>query len=372
MYDAGLMGRDISEWLVVLRPTEGVRDDMKDAISVLQKVIPDLLSHLTNRYRILEVIHLQAPIGRRALSEITAISERTLRTETDFLKNQGLIISSKAGMSLTLKGKKVFQDLEVILDRMLKMDRKEEALAKKMNLQFCRIVPGDMDSSSFVLDELGKQAVEVFDELLPEGEFIVAVAGGSTMLAMAKHMTPELSEQRHFTFVPARGGLGDLMAIQANSVSDSMAQSTGGANTALFVPDDLSEEALNLLKNEPSILQTMNLMKRANCLLYSIGSAKVMMERRKMSAELKKMLIEKKAIGEAFGCYFDDKGNIVHRLSRFGLQMEDVAAIPYAIAIAGGSSKANAIEAYSHIAPEHTWLVTDEGAANKILKGETL
>lgn len=345
---------------------------MKDAISVLQKVIPDLLSHLTHRYRILEVINLQAPIGRRTLSEVTTISERSLRTETDYLKNQGLLFSTKAGMSLTLKGKKVFHELEGILDRMLTMDRKEEALAKKLNLQFCRIVPGDTDESKKILDVLGEHAVEVFDELLPEGEFIVAVAGGSTMLAMAKHMTTELSEERHFTFVPARGGLGDLMAIQANSVSDSMAQATGGTNTALFVPDDLSEEALNLLKNEPSILQTMNLMKRANCLLYSIGSAKVMMKRRKMPAELKAILIEKKAVGEAFGCYFDGKGRIIHRLSRFGLQIEDVAAIPYAIAIAGGSSKANAIEAYSHIAPEHTWLVTDEGAANSILKGDSL
>ncbi|MGP6147211.1 sugar-binding transcriptional regulator [Jeotgalibaca sp. A122] len=345
---------------------------MKDAISVLQKVIPDLLAHLTHRYRILEVIHLHAPIGRRSLSEITSISERSLRTETDFLKNQGLLISSKSGMSLTLKGKKVFHELEDVLDRMLTMDRKEEALAKKLNLQFCRIIPGDTDESSDALDDLGKQAVEVFDELLPEGEFIVAVAGGSTMLAMARHMTTKLSEQRHFTFVPARGGLGDLMAIQANSVSDSMAQATGGTNTALFVPDDLSEEALNMLKNEPSILQTMNLMKRANCLLYSIGNAKVMMDRRKMATGFKADLIEKKAVGEAFGCYFDEKGQIVHRLSRFGLQIEDVAKIPYAIAIAGGSSKANAIEAYSHIAPEHTWLVTDEGAANQILKGISL
>lgn len=345
---------------------------MKDAISVLQKVIPDLLSHLTHRYRILEVINLQAPIGRRTLSEMTSISERSLRTETDYLKNQGLLFSTKAGMSLTLKGKKVFHELESILDRMLTMDRKEEALAKKLNLQFCRIVPGDLDDSNEVLDYLGEHAVEVFDELLPEGAFIVTVAGGSTMLAMAQHMTTALSEQRHFTFVPARGGLGDLMAIQANSVSDSMAQATGGSNTALFVPDELSEEALDLLKNEPSILQTMNLMKQANCLLYSIGSAKVMMERRKMPAELKAILVEKQAVGEAFGCYFDGKGRIIHRLSRFGLQIEDVAAIPYAIAIAGGSSKANAIQAYSHIAPEHTWLVTDEGAANSILKGMSL
>lgn len=37
---------------------------------------------------------------------------------------------------------------------MLTMDRKEEALAKKLNLQFCRIVPGDSDDSNETLDQL--------------------------------------------------------------------------------------------------------------------------------------------------------------------------------------------------------------------------
>lgn len=342
---------------------------MKDSISVLQKIIPDLINVLQNRYQILETIQARAPIGRRALSETLHQSERTLRTETDFLKKHGLLTSSKAGMELTHKGKKVFHALEEVMDRLMRMDTKEEALAKKLGLQFCRIVPGDVDENPDVLEELGREAASLFDELLPEGEFVVAVAGGSTMAAMARIMTTDLSKQRHFTFVPARGGLGELMSIQANTVSDLMAQATGGENTALFVPDNLSELALASLQNEPSIRQTIDKMKYANCLLYSIGNAKVMMERRKMSEEEKKTLREKKPVGEAFGCYFDKEGHIVHRLSRFGLQIEDVERIPYAIAIAGGNSKAQAIEAYAHIAPTHTWLVTDEGAANLILKG---
>lgn len=342
---------------------------MKDTISVLQNIIPDMLAVLNSRYRILEVISLHQPIGRRALSEVMNLSERTLRTETSFLRSQGLLFSSKSGMSLTSKGKQVFNQMEGILERLMKMDLKEETLAKKLNIQFCRIVPGDSDLSLSVLNELGIQAARMFNELLPEGEFVVAVTGGSSLAAMAENMTFELSDNRHFTFVPARGGLGDLMSIQANSISDLMAQKTGGANTALFVPDNLSEAVLNLLKDEPTIRHTLDMMKQANCLLYSVGNAKIMMERRKMADDLKNELIAKQVVGEAFGCYFDKQGKIVHRLSRFGLQIEDVARIPYAIAIAGGSSKSNAIKAFSHIAPDHTWLVTDEGAANLILKG---
>ncbi|AZP03242.1 SorC family transcriptional regulator [Jeotgalibaca ciconiae] len=348
------------------------RGFMKDSISVLQKIVPDLLTVLHSRYRILKEIQACSPIGRRALSEKLNQSERTLRTETDFLRKNGIVSSSKAGMELTHKGKKVFYELESIIDHFMKMNAKEEELAKMLKLQLCRIVPGNLDDDSTILDQLGIAAVNMFDELLPEGEFIVAVAGGSTMAAMAKNMTTELSDNRKFTFVPSRGGLGEVMSIQANSVSDLMAQATGGENTALFAPDNLSAQALDSLKNEPTIRYTMNMMKRANCLLYSIGNAKVMMERRKMSEEEKKLLTNNEVVGEAFGCYFDEKGTIISRLSRFGLQIEDVERIPYAIAIAGGELKAKAIKAYSHIAPEHTWLVTDEGAANLILKGDTL
>ncbi|MEL5940615.1 sugar-binding domain-containing protein, partial [Tetragenococcus halophilus] len=46
--------------------------------------------------------------------------------------------------------------------------------------------------------------------------------------------------------------------------------------------------------------------------------------------------------------------------------------IPYIFAVAGGKSKAKAIRAYMENAPQQTWLITDEAAANEILRGETL
>jgi central glycolytic genes regulator len=43
--------------------------------------------------------------------------------------------------------------------------------------------------------------------------------------------------------------------------------------------------------------------------------------------------------------------------------------IPNVIAVAGGASKAKAIKAYMKKAPASTILITDEGAARKLLKG---
>ena len=97
-----------------------------------------------------------------------------------------------------------------------------------------------------------------------------------------------------------------------------------------------------------------------------------MAKRRSMSDEDLSMLHEKKAVGESFGYFFNEQGEVVHKIPRIGLQLKDLKSIPYVIAVAGGESKAKVIEAYIKNAPEQTWLITDEGAANQILKEETL
>lgn len=81
--------------------------------------------------------------------------------------------------------------------------------------------------------------------------------------------------------------------------------------------------------------------------------------------------MKEKAVGEAFGYYFNELGDIVHKVSTIGIQLSDLARIPDIIAVAGGASKAKAIRAYMKQAPASTILITDEGAARKLLKGKS-
>jgi central glycolytic genes regulator len=80
------------------------------------------------------------------------------------------------------------------------------------------------------------------------------------------------------------------------------------------------------------------------------------------------LLSERKAVGEAFGYYFDELGKEVHRVPTIGLQLEEVANIKTVIAVAGGTSKAKAMLSYLQRAPKHTCLITDEGAAREMLE----
>ena len=133
---------------------------MEESISVLQQIVPDIMSVLQNRYHIMRNIQMYAPVGRRVLADKVSLSERTLRTETDFLRKQGLLSSSKNGMELTEEGENVFRHLEKFMRLLLNMNAKEKALADYLNIQFCRIVPGDSDEDASILDEIGKTAAK--------------------------------------------------------------------------------------------------------------------------------------------------------------------------------------------------------------------
>ena len=122
------------------------------------------------------------------------------------------------------------------------------------------------------------------------------------------------------------------------------------------------------LLKEPAVQDVVELIEHSNAVLHSIGEALHMANRRSMSDEQIELLKSRKAVGEAFGYFFDEDGKVVYKIPRVGLQLKDLASMNCIIAVAGGVSKAKAIAAYMHHAPSQTYLVTDEGAAKTILK----
>lgn len=345
---------------------------MQNVLSVIEEVIPDIMYKLQNRYQILRNVFLLGPVGRRVVSERMGITERVLRTESEGLKKQGLIKTSKMGMELTEKGEAVYYQLDQLMGQLLGMKEKEKKLASYLEIEHCVIISGDVDEQSKLHEEMGRAAVEALDFLLPEGTNIIAVMGGTTMAEVANQMNETLSRKRKLMFVPARGGLGESVDIQANSISALMAQKTGGENRVLYVPEQVSVETYKPLLQEPGIKKTLKLVDDANCVLYGIGDAKLMAERRGMNEEVLALIETKAAVGEAFGEFYNQSGGVVYKIPRIGLQSDKLADIASVIVVAGGKSKAKAIEAHIKKAPRHTWLITDEGAANEILTGITL
>jgi central glycolytic genes regulator len=145
-----------------------------------------------------------------------------------------------------------------------------------------------------------------------------------------------------------------------------MAKRTGGQYRLLHVPDHLSEEAYMSLIHEPQVKDVLRVIRQAKMVVHGIGDALVMAERRKLAENELQRLRQDGALAESFGYYFDRNGRVLHQMPTVGLHLEDIQQMETVIAVAGGRSKAHAIEAIMRFGQTDI-LVTDEGAAQAIV-----
>ncbi|MFD1020402.1 sugar-binding transcriptional regulator [Thalassobacillus hwangdonensis] len=342
---------------------------MRALVDLQKKLFPELLDVMQRRYQILHYIQLMEPIGRRGLAENIEMAERTIRTEVDFFNQQGFIDITSKGMKLTLEGHAVLEQLAAFIKEVSGVRVLENQLKDKLKLDYVLIVPGDSDELDWVKQEMGKACVHYLNGVLHSGQ-TVAITGGSTMAAVAKMMKP-LPEAEHCLFVPARGGLGERVENQANTICAEMANKARGEYRLLYVPDPLSEESYHIITEEPSVREVLDYIKSAEVVIHGIGEALTMAERRKTPQEQIEKIADGHAVGEAFGYYFDQQGEIVHKVRTVGLQLEDLSSSKHVIAVAGGKSKAQAIASYFKPGQSNV-LITDEGAAQQLLRDTSL
>lgn len=338
---------------------------MRDLINLQKKLLPDLLEVIEERYSILRSVDLFQPIGRRGLAENTNLTERIVRSEIDFLQKQNLILITSKGMYLTKEGKLTLDQLAGFMNEMMGLHVLEMEVKEKLQIEHVSIVPGNSDNYEWVKQEMGKASISFLKSVLKHGSTI-AVTGGTTMAAVADVMTT-LTKTNDYLFVPARGGIGEKVENQANTIAAEMARKSKGDYRLLYVPDPLSETAYKTIINEPSINETLKQIKGASIVLHGIGDAMTMAERRKTTESVNQKLRTNNAISEAFGYYFDENGAVVHKVRTVGIQLEDLEAIEYVITIAGGKSKGQAIKSYFRQG-KSSLLITDEAAATEILR----
>jgi central glycolytic genes regulator len=336
---------------------------MEYLFKIQEKIVPELISVAENRYTILRNIYYNQPVGRRALAEKTLMSERIIRKELDFLQSRGLINVSRAGAVITETGTDFLVELDKYIKEVKGIKILEEKLENILGLKNVFIVPGNLEHST-IKQEIGRFTAQLVKKMLKNGD-ILAVTGGSTLAQIAKSMRYS-DKPMDVLVVPGRGGLGEEVEIQANTIAATIAKKIGGCYQLLHIPDSIKEENVDRILAEPSIQRILKNLKKANILLHGIGSAEEMARRRDMSEEQIKGLMESGAVGEALGYYFDEEGQIVYTTTSVGLHLEDLQSIEKVIVIAGDPTKARAI--ISVVSPKyHDLLITDELTAKEII-----
>jgi len=330
---------------------------------IQEKIVPELISKAENRYTILRNIYYNQPIGRRILAEKINLSERTVRKELDFLHRRGLIDISRAGAVITETGLGFLPELDKYIKEVKGIKILENQLKELLELDDVFIVPGNLEHSTIV-QEIGRFTARLLKKMLKDGD-ILAVTGGFT-LAQVAYAMQERDKPLDVTVIPGRGGLGEEVEIQANTIASTLAKKLGGKYQLLHIPDSIKEENVDRIIAEPSIQRVLKSLKKANILLHGVGSAEVMAGRRDMSSEQIDKLIENGAVAEALGYYFNESGQIVYTTTSVGLHLEDLQEIDKVIVVAGAPAKARAI--LSVVSPKyHDLLITDELTAREII-----
>ena len=336
-----------------------------DLIEIEKKIVPEILGLMEMRYNILRNIYYNQPIGRRGLAHELSTGERTIRTEVNILKEQGLLNIESMGMYITEDGKKVIDNLKDVIHRIKGISDLEKALRDILKVEKVIIVPGNSDENGLGLKDMGK-ASSIYLKKLIKKDSIIGVTGGTTMAQVAEEM-PLGKVADNIIVTPARGGLGKDVETQSNSIAAKLAKKLEGSYRLLHVPDDIDRVTLEAVLKISDIKEVMDLIKNMDILIFGIGRADTMAKRRQLPEDKINKLIEKGAVAEAFGHYFDIEGNEVWESLTVGLSLEDFQNIEKLIGVAGGKDKAKAIISITSLRKNMT-IITDEGAAKQIIK----
>jgi len=304
---------------------------------------PELTGKLRTRYRVLQRIYLQQPIGRRTLAHELGTTERILRSDVELFKEQGLIDVGPLGMSLTESGENLVGDLGGVMRELDGRHEMELHMAGLLGIGRVVIVTGDSEHEEAAQREMGHAAAEVLRGYL-RPTCTVAVTGGTTMATMADIM-PRQTQLPDVLVLPARGGLGERVELLANTIASRLAEKLGGSYRMFHVPESLSRMSAQTLSLEPTVQEMAEQIRSADIVIHGIGEALTMARRRRLDDETVKLLQERGAVAEAFGYFFDEAGQTVHVMNTVGLRLEDLARIPVVIGVAGGAGKGAAIRA---------------------------
>lgn len=338
---------------------------MQEILSLEKKIVPELVEILEKRYNILRTICYNQPIGRRVLANQLNLGERIVRTEISFLKSQNLIEINTPGMNVTEEGQEVVDKLKDFIHELKGLSDIEEDIRSFLGLKNVIIVPGDADANKSILKEIGKATANYVKGIIKNND-IIALTGGNTIKEFVEAF-PKINNISEVLVVPARGGMGRKVESQANTLAASLAKKINGSYKMLHIPENLSLKVLDTLLKEKEIKEVIDTIHKADILIYGIGNAIEMSEKRGSSLSEIEKLKSLGAVGEAFGCYFNKDCKVVSENNSIGININQAKNINTHIAVAAGENKVESILA-TMMNNKNAVLVTDESAGRKILE----
>lgn len=332
--------------------------------NIIDILYPDYKEKTLQRYNILNEIKMNNNIGRRKLSNILNLNERLIRNETEKLFQMNLIIIEQVGMNITKEGIAVLDEASDFIKDLYSHEELSQKIKNLLGIKKVIISQGSIYESNGRL-ELAKVSSNYFLKNI-KNNMIIGITGGSTIGQTIENIQTNKSFS-DIVIVPVRGSLMGSVKNQANILAVKLAEKLNSKYANFYLPDDFDLDNLKDISKLPEVQKTLNLINHLDLLVFGIGDALKMANRRLLSEKEKNLLIENNAVAEAFGNYFDINGNIVLKSKSIGISLEQFLNVKDVIAIAGDDEKEKAIIAISEVRKDITLIITEE-CAKKIIE----
>ena len=107
----------------------------QDTLSIFQKIAPDVMGTIKERYLLLRHIADAEPVGRRTLAGLSGLSERVVRSHVDVLRRSGIVRFTTLGIAMEPEGKRLMPDLLECFLRLNNLDDMQRQIRQKLGLK---------------------------------------------------------------------------------------------------------------------------------------------------------------------------------------------------------------------------------------------
>jgi DNA-binding transcriptional regulator LsrR (DeoR family) len=246
-------------------------------------------------------------------------------------------------------------------------------LMHRFSLRVARVLAASSSDPARLLSQLGELGARYLATVLRDG-MSVSVGWGRTLYEVVQALRP--MHRRDVHVAQALGSLGSkLPAIDNHLITRLLADRVGGTPHLLPAPMIVESEVVReALLQDPQVRETLEIGRHSDISLTGIGVAEPdlagMYRAGYIDERALDQIRETGAVGDILVEFFDRDGRwldlpVTRRV--IGLSVDDLAAMPTVIAVAGDTRKAAAILGALRAGVLHV-LVTDEATAREVVR----
>ncbi len=260
-----------------------------------------------------------------------------------------------------------------IVDPGARGTRLESSLREKFGLKHAIVVPSDKQDT-VLKSRMGSALITLLDQLLTENTTL-GVSWGSTLQAATEHLKPRLV--KNMTVVQLNGGVSKAeLDTHATEIAGRMGENYQAIPYLLPLPAIVdTAELKKAIISDRNIAKTLKLAREADIAVFTVGafgSKSVLVQADYFEEAEVQALIQAGAVADICSRLIKADGSICSPElddRTIGIELAELKARPFSIAVAGGLNKAQAIRA-GLAGGYFISLITDEDVARQLLDEE--